>query len=343
MALIRLPPNTTHALQPLDVGIFSPLKQTWKTCLRSWYRQSKFTQVTKAIFPTVLKLLWKEMNSSNIVCGFRGSGLYPLDVNKPLSKIIGRLDESEQNLQKQMDSPGITCIKTMILNTLAPQQLLSVQHALKNGKAKKRKIPNNYGEVLTEDEALARLFDSREAKTSRLSKEKMNIDNGKSCENRSPYETVKINGDGNCLFSCLAKAIMGNNDEVTINYVRMKAASYVFENWANHEETVKVVHGKSSALDYFDFMSKSGTYGDCTEVLALSQVFGCCIEVYRSNCNEVNSNDIFNAEKRGLTVRLHLHNEHYDLIHKVKNNTLAQSVSGQSRYGRHRKRNMKYE
>ncbi|XP_065667627.1 uncharacterized protein LOC136087926 [Hydra vulgaris] len=34
--LLCLPPNTSHALQPLDVGVFAPLKSHWKKILKNW-------------------------------------------------------------------------------------------------------------------------------------------------------------------------------------------------------------------------------------------------------------------------------------------------------------------
>ena len=33
--ILALPPHCSHALQPLDVGCFAPLKKTWKTVLNS--------------------------------------------------------------------------------------------------------------------------------------------------------------------------------------------------------------------------------------------------------------------------------------------------------------------
>lgn len=75
--LICLPPNSTHALQPLDVGFFSPIKSTWKCILQKWYRESRLAKVEKSTFPTLLSLLWGEIKASNLVGGFRGTGLFP--------------------------------------------------------------------------------------------------------------------------------------------------------------------------------------------------------------------------------------------------------------------------
>lgn len=68
-----LPSHTSHVLQPLDVGVFSPLKK--------YYRQeiSKLrSPITKNNFPNLLALArQKAFSVSNIQSGFRASGIYP--------------------------------------------------------------------------------------------------------------------------------------------------------------------------------------------------------------------------------------------------------------------------
>jgi hypothetical protein len=68
-----LPSHTSHVLQPLDVGVFSPLKK--------YYRQevSKLRcPVTKNTFPNLLALARERAFSvTNIQSGFRASGIYP--------------------------------------------------------------------------------------------------------------------------------------------------------------------------------------------------------------------------------------------------------------------------
>ena len=39
--LYCLPPNTTHVLQPLDVGVFGPTKATWKSILKTYKVQTR--------------------------------------------------------------------------------------------------------------------------------------------------------------------------------------------------------------------------------------------------------------------------------------------------------------
>ena len=53
---VMLPPNATHILQPLDVAVFSSLKQSWRVILDEWKREVR-TEGTfdKQFFPSLLK------------------------------------------------------------------------------------------------------------------------------------------------------------------------------------------------------------------------------------------------------------------------------------------------
>jgi hypothetical protein len=113
ITLIRLPPNATHILQPLDVGFFSPLKLAWSAILKHWYRQTRLRILDKAAFPTQLALLWNDIDSANVACGFRGSGLFPLNVEKPLSKTIAsRASESYEPEESTFKGDSTAAIST---------------------------------------------------------------------------------------------------------------------------------------------------------------------------------------------------------------------------------------
>ena len=86
--IICLPPHTSHALQPLDVGVFKPLKDHWKKILLQFYRQSKMKSVDKAIFPKLLAQLWLHLSPYNSRSGFKATGLWPLDQSIPAAKVI---------------------------------------------------------------------------------------------------------------------------------------------------------------------------------------------------------------------------------------------------------------
>ena len=53
--LVCLPPNTTHILQPLDVGVFWPVKSAWRKVLKLYRRRNRAENVTKNVFPGLIK------------------------------------------------------------------------------------------------------------------------------------------------------------------------------------------------------------------------------------------------------------------------------------------------
>ena len=77
--LLCLPPQTTHALQPLDVGVFKALKNTWRDILKTWFRETRLTVVDKSVFPKLFKKLYDKLNESWACTGFKASGLFPVD------------------------------------------------------------------------------------------------------------------------------------------------------------------------------------------------------------------------------------------------------------------------
>jgi hypothetical protein len=85
--LMRLIPHTSHICQPLDVGLFGPLKRALSSKLQpliqtevSRVRKPEwllaFIQARKAAFTT-----------SNVLRGWRGAGLLPFDPEKVLRHI----------------------------------------------------------------------------------------------------------------------------------------------------------------------------------------------------------------------------------------------------------------
>ncbi|KAJ8965729.1 hypothetical protein NQ314_003935 [Rhamnusium bicolor] len=61
--LYALPPNTTHMLQPVDVSVFRPLKQEWRTTVRRWLNKHENvnSSVTKFNFCTLFEETCKEL------------------------------------------------------------------------------------------------------------------------------------------------------------------------------------------------------------------------------------------------------------------------------------------
>ena len=52
--LICLPAHTSHILQPMDVGVFGPMKATWRKLLKEYKTSTRAANVTKEVFPSLL-------------------------------------------------------------------------------------------------------------------------------------------------------------------------------------------------------------------------------------------------------------------------------------------------
>jgi hypothetical protein len=88
---ICMPPHSSHLLQPLDVGCFSPLKKAYGDQIQHLMR-TYIHHITKLEFlPTFNKAFNQAITPSNIQGGFRGAGLLPLDPEAVLSKLDIRL------------------------------------------------------------------------------------------------------------------------------------------------------------------------------------------------------------------------------------------------------------
>ena len=73
------PPHTTHLLQPLDVGVFGPLKNAWRIVLKEHQIATCASTVTKQEFPYLLAKLWDRLFlPQHFTSGFRRTGLCPL-------------------------------------------------------------------------------------------------------------------------------------------------------------------------------------------------------------------------------------------------------------------------
>ena len=53
-----LPPNTTHAAQPLDVSFFKPLKQYWSSASHTYLAENHGCVVTKLNFSRIFSIAW---------------------------------------------------------------------------------------------------------------------------------------------------------------------------------------------------------------------------------------------------------------------------------------------
>jgi hypothetical protein len=85
VVVLCLPPNTTHKTQPLDKGVFSPLKRAWREECHLYMQNNPGKVVTRYQFSSLFCRAWlKAVTPTNIISGFRVSGIFPVDRYKLL-------------------------------------------------------------------------------------------------------------------------------------------------------------------------------------------------------------------------------------------------------------------
>ena len=82
-----MPPHSSHLLQPLDVGCFSPLKRAYSREVESLIR-NHINHITKLEFLPAFKAAFdRSFTPANIRSAFQGAGLVPLQPDAVLSKL----------------------------------------------------------------------------------------------------------------------------------------------------------------------------------------------------------------------------------------------------------------
>ncbi|KAF1983142.1 DDE-domain-containing protein [Aulographum hederae CBS 113979] len=83
--ILYLPAHTSHILQPLDLGVFGPLKTKYSQQLQKLATFTDGTDIKKNMFLALYKQARIEgLTSSNIKTGFRTTGIWPFNPRKVL-------------------------------------------------------------------------------------------------------------------------------------------------------------------------------------------------------------------------------------------------------------------
>jgi len=85
VVLLTLPPNTT---QPLDKGIFGPLKSEWRKVCHEFTVKNPGKLLTLCQFSTQFAKPWtNSMTIKNLMASFHTTGLFPVDRCKALATV----------------------------------------------------------------------------------------------------------------------------------------------------------------------------------------------------------------------------------------------------------------
>ena len=86
-----MPPHSSHILQPLDVGCFSPLKAAYGRQIEKRIRAGTTHVGKEDFFPAFYAAFQEAMTKTNVQGGFRGAGLVPISPERVISRLDVRL------------------------------------------------------------------------------------------------------------------------------------------------------------------------------------------------------------------------------------------------------------
>ena len=195
--LLCLPPHTTHLLQPLDVGVFGPLKQAWKKILKEHQIETCAGTVTKEDFPGLISRLWeRSFKAAHIKSGFRKTGLHPLSRDAiPVDRLTKSLPFSSQpvtatgspasckDTTSSTETHAIELVGTCTIGSTTTPIRLHLRGYFSKLLQKKRERPTRredksktkprfYGEALTLDEVAERYAEEEALKAKQKAKKK---------------------------------------------------------------------------------------------------------------------------------------------------------------------------
>ncbi|XP_052219882.1 uncharacterized protein LOC127837083 isoform X2 [Dreissena polymorpha] len=87
--LYRLVPNATHLMQPLDKGVFGPLKSRWHMVSRKYMRENPGKCIGKEVFAQKLTEAYLQFYKPiTVINSFKSSGIYPVDSSVITSEML---------------------------------------------------------------------------------------------------------------------------------------------------------------------------------------------------------------------------------------------------------------
>ncbi|XP_039287325.1 uncharacterized protein LOC120351997 [Nilaparvata lugens] len=95
VTILKLPPHSSHLLQPLDLTVFKSVKTRYDEKLVKWQRQHNAAKVPKKVLSRVIGEVWVETKPEIIVKGFSKAGIHPFN-----SKVISDDRFSKEDLER---------------------------------------------------------------------------------------------------------------------------------------------------------------------------------------------------------------------------------------------------
>lgn len=177
--MIQLPSESTHILQPHDVGCFALLQAAYERYLTDWLLQNSFGVIRKVDFLDLLFSAYKEVYSVKTVQNaWEASRCWPIDLNR-----ARRVPEAKSESETQIRAPDNPLLDTpMQVRKLArgTQQLMLDNNLDKSAKVS---LFQSFVDIVTERISVYRDITPRAVTLNKLH-------NGKTRKLRGPSRQV---------------------------------------------------------------------------------------------------------------------------------------------------------
>ena len=130
VTMMSFPPHCSHKLQPLDVSVFGPFKTYVNQASDNWMRQKENAgkSMTIHVVPKIVSYAFpKAMTPSNIMSGFKATGIYPFDKNIFQPEHFLSAYSTDRPLEEAVagTSSTLSCAEIEETNSTKPNQIIS--------------------------------------------------------------------------------------------------------------------------------------------------------------------------------------------------------------------------
>jgi len=77
VVILKLPPHTSHVLQPMGLTVFRPLKLKWDEEIIKWQHRNYARKLPKSTFSSIISKIWKNISPNIIQNGFQKVRISP--------------------------------------------------------------------------------------------------------------------------------------------------------------------------------------------------------------------------------------------------------------------------
>ena len=119
--------HSSHITQPLDVGVFGPMKAAYRKVVSTWQLENPDRVPSKHHFPEIFFKTWQQSAiAANCQSGFRHTGIYPFMDTLALERFPTILEEQHENVQQAPATASVTVSTTTDPAAITSQEVTTI-------------------------------------------------------------------------------------------------------------------------------------------------------------------------------------------------------------------------